>query len=198
MREILFRGKPTKRFKDFLILRKEFCSNGYVYGSLVISNKRYYICVSGMCSSRSIINNGVTTMVEVIPETVGQFTGLYDNTKWEELTVDEQAEFLYPKDGGKHSKEEWKGKPIFEGDIIKASFTVAGHENGCYAIGYIVYEEDGFKVRVTMSHNASKHAEYTSKNQSSYYIVHNFLERNYSIKIIGNRHDNPELLGGVE
>ena len=137
-------------------------------------------------------------VAEVIPETVGQFTGLYDNTKWEELTVDEQAEFLYPKDGGKHSKEEWKGKPIFEGDIIKASFTVAGHENGCYAIGYIVYEEDGFKVRVTMSHNASKHAEYTSKNQSSYYIVHNFLERNYSIKIIGNRHDNPELLGGVE
>lgn len=42
-----------------------------------------------------------------------QFTGLYDATKWEELTDAEQEQWLKH-----HSKDDWKGKPIFEGDII--------------------------------------------------------------------------------
>ena len=55
----------------------------------------------------------------VDPETVRHFTGLYDCTPWEELTTEEQALFLYPIEGGKRSKEDWRGRPIFEGDIIK-------------------------------------------------------------------------------
>jgi len=51
---------------------------------------------------------------EVIPETVGQFTGLKDNTKWEELTKEEQKKWLINK-----TKEEWVGKEIYEGDSVK-------------------------------------------------------------------------------
>lgn len=160
MREILFKGKQVDGGK-------------WVTGYYCPCCFGYFPCLPAIIDKNEV-DSGCWRPQEVDPKTVRQFTGLYDNTKWEELTVEEQAEFLYPENGGKHSKEEWKGKPIFEGDIIKASFKVAGKENGCYAIGYIVYEEDGFKVRVTISHNASKHAEYTSENQSSYYIVHNF------------------------
>lgn len=43
-----------------------------------------------------------------------EFTGLKDNTKWEQLTPDEQNIWL---DSNK-TKEEWEGKEIYEGDII--------------------------------------------------------------------------------
>lgn len=50
----------------------------------------------------------------VDPNTVCLFTGAYDCTAWEQLTPEEQNEWLrfIPA-------EEWRGKPIFDGDIIK-------------------------------------------------------------------------------
>lgn len=51
------------------------------------------------------------TVVE--SQDVGQFTGLYDNSKWEDLTEQERMDWLLD-----HMKEEWKGKPIFIGDVI--------------------------------------------------------------------------------
>lgn len=44
-----------------------------------------------------------------------QSTGLLDSTKWEDLTAEEQKVWL---DSGK-KKEEWKGKEIFQSDIVK-------------------------------------------------------------------------------
>lgn len=57
--------------------------------------------------------------VPVIPETVGQFTGLYDSTKWEDLTPEEQETFLHQPDGWESTPDEWPGKRIFEGDILE-------------------------------------------------------------------------------
>lgn len=77
MRDILFRGIPKGDVERhfFADIWKDNCEGSFVYGSLIISEDRYYICVSALCQINSCINNGMTSMIEVIPETVGQFTG---------------------------------------------------------------------------------------------------------------------------
>lgn len=103
----------------------------------------------------------------IIPETVGQFTGLYDSTKWEELTTEEQALFLYPENGGKRSKEDWKGKPIFECDVVE-----------CFSSDYAGRPKiDTIIVRDMTDYNTMVYLNCSNK-----------------LKIIGNIHDNPELL----
>ena len=50
---------------------------------------------------------------KIDPETRGQFTGLYDDTRWDDLTQDEQNRFLeqpYPEYNIIITPEDWKGK----------------------------------------------------------------------------------------
>lgn len=81
MKENLFRGKPkrTEHYYFFSEIWDKNCDDDYAYGSLLIgTDNKWYICVAGVCKEVSCINNGMTSMIEVIPETVGQFTGEYD------------------------------------------------------------------------------------------------------------------------
>lgn len=103
MREMLFRGRPKKQSKYifFSSVWQSFCKDGFVYGSLVIDKDRCFIAVSALCQQNSAINNGITSMIEVIPETIGQYTGLTDK----------------------------KGKKIFDKDVVKL-FLADGVEIG--------------------------------------------------------------------
>lgn len=76
MREILFRGKPTQDERDDRLDTPE-----WVYGSLVVEGSSYFIYID--------IWESELEKVEVIPETVGEYTGIDMN-----------------------------GEKIFEGDII--------------------------------------------------------------------------------
>lgn len=112
MREILFRGIPKSDFERYAFgnIWKDNCDGSFVYGSLVVDKDRYYICVSVMCKINCCINNGMTSMIEVIPESVSEFTGLPDKN----------------------------GKKIFERDILKqyGFCYVVSFENG----SFVAYE----------------------------------------------------------
>lgn len=81
---------------------------------------------------------------EVIPETVGQFTGLYDSTKWDKLTAYEKNVFYRQnrsEDGItiKYQTAEdvshlWNGKEIYKGDLLQVwrSVGVKGQLRGKY------------------------------------------------------------------
>ena len=119
MREILFRGKRVDN------------------GEWVEGN--YSIDVSGRVDILPIDN---LVFFEVIPETVGQFTGLTDKN----------------------------GNRIFEGDIVK-------HEGKIYEMKYL-----------------EKYARFAPTNKSTVFMVCAFNH----LEVVGNIHDNPELLNKGE
>lgn len=96
MRVHLYRGKPLRK-EDYILNENMhysvgYFTDGFVYGSLIVKYDKYFICVgvAGVMINSSI-NNATATLIEVIPETVGEYTNLID----------------------------CHDKMIFEGDIIK-------------------------------------------------------------------------------
>ena len=145
MREILFRGK-----------RK---SNGeWAYGNFVRG------CVDDFAYIVEFGNKELCrNYVEVIPETVGQFTGLTDKN----------------------------GKRIFEGDMIKPfddeiDKMVVEFRQGQFLL--CSYGERGYM------------AEYGWEESGNYGCFEAEPLSSYGddIEVIGNIHDNPELLKGGE
>lgn len=186
MREILFRGKRT--------------DNGeWVYGFYVRLGDNLHYILTGKLDITKIIPQFVH--YEVIPETVGQFTGLYDSTKWEELSIDEQALFLYPENGDKRSKEDWKGRRIFEGNIVRQDYSTT--TNASYdpdTLGFIDGESiEGHHIGIV---KITAHNGVCMRNPISYDDVYGGEQKvnryvnvcGRRCKVIGNTHDNPELL----
>ena len=131
MREILFRGKVKYNGEHYF-------TNDWVGGSVVKKIKGVFIHVIQMDE----FGNSVKELdVEVIPETVGQFTGTTDK----------------------------KGVEIFEGDLVK-----------------IGAEKEVFEVKF----NAQCFLMYVGDMQ---YGLLGELQSFY-LEVIGNIHDNPELL----
>lgn len=143
MREILFRGKQVN-------------NSEWVYGYLLANKLGTCIIIE------ENPHEEIYVYAKVIPETVGQYTGLKDKN----------------------------GKRIFEGDIICDSsdtfnFAVK-YGTSCPVIIKRFCQEFNLKKAHTVfglyAHN--KFGDY-------------FLEDNKSTTIIGNIHDNPELLKEV-
>ena len=126
MREILFRGKTEKG---------EWVQGFYVYYVLSpLPKQQFHRITTGKG-----IGYGATESYDVIPETVGQYTGLTDKN----------------------------GTKIFEGDIVK-------HPIGTFVVKFL---------------NGTFLSSLTEDNYLSFLCeIHNQSE------VIGNIHDNPELL----
>ena len=114
-----------------------------------------------------------------------QSTGLYDNTKFEDLSEEEQEEWL---ESGK-TADEWQGREVFEGDLIH--YTYKGFD--WYVP--VVYEEGRFEVyhgtlsTIPVSKIPSGKYATNIGNSISVYRVE-FTD----MYVAGNIYENPELL----
>ena len=131
MREILFRGKT---YKGEWVQGVPFCEEERCY---IIED--LFICDEYDCTG------AVNTMV--LPETVGQYTGLTAH-----------------------------GKKIFEGDILKFSYT--GQNKGVEGVAVVEFANGKFGVKWGW------HKEFIALDGFA----------NTAIEVIGNIHDNPELI----
>lgn len=131
MREILFRGK-TKA--------KHIYDAYWLYGDLV-----HLVYNEGLV----FMFNELQILDEVDPETVGQFTGLYDKN----------------------------GKRIFEGDIVR--FDYVNDDGNDAAEDFLIFYTKGAFC-----------AQYLGNIKCPSNILH--IKQRY---VIGNKWDNPELLG---
>lgn len=147
MCEFVFRGKPQNK-KDYELyegIHKDNCKNGFIYGSLIISRGKYYICVNVPLLENTYELFSNVTLFEVIPETVGEYTTLTDKND----------------------------RMIFEGDIVTMPKYGGGRHRS------VVYFKNG-KFAVDGSNYSFK--DICPKN----------------MEVIGNIHDNPELLKGFK
>ena len=157
MREIIFRGKRI--------------DNGeWVFG--------YYVKINTPLGNTHRIYTGeyeqdnpdYPIFYDVEEKSVGQFTGLYDATKWEELTNDEQASWLATK----KTREEWKGKEIYENDIVRVY-----SNNDIQFIDIIEYQGSFFAPRYSCQ------------------TMETLLHIGVTFKVIGNITDNPEMVEAI-
>ena len=145
MREILFRGKSAD-------------DGEWVEGSLVITTiepadgdpiKHYHIEDMTIGVFPNEHQSGLTATV--VPETVGQYTGLTDKN----------------------------GKKIFEGDIVVCRQEINGNWlDYCVEIGFVEMKHGAFGLH---------------RKQGYYRPFKDWLE-DYEYEVIGNIHDNPDLL----
>ena len=145
MREILFRGKRVDNGEwvegHNIILTEQGKGRAFIIPT------GEYIYSFETKTGRLVLE---TPQIEVVPETVGQYTGLTDKN----------------------------GTKIFEGDIIQ--FDYAGKGKGVNGVEAVVFENGKFGVKW----GYHKHLV----------CLDGFA--NTTLEVIGNIHDNPELLKG--
>lgn len=133
--------------------------------------------------------------VQVIPESVCQYTNFTDKTKWEELSESEKKKFLSEwnyKEGKLNTKENWNGRKIWVHDIVE--FEDTGEE------GYEYKEGFDFKNRaeVVYENGRFKFSSFLSNNSGVLDLMNNypdeFCETFEDCKVIGNIFDDKKLL----
>lgn len=173
MREIVFRAKTTSKQENH-----EF-NNVWVEGDLIRSGGKYYIHPIGNKVDVKGELGKIIIMHEVRPETICQKTGMHDATKWEQLSESEQLRFLFISNSEKdrkNRKEDWKGREIWENDILVAHLDESYPEDETYS--QVFWYKNGWHVK--------------EKGSSDFSPLEKFDEENFVI--VGNIFDNPELM----
>lgn len=162
MRKIRFRGKTA--------------TNVWWTGSLAYFNggRTAHIVPYGSCTESVIMCN----YIEVVPETVGQFTGITDE----------------------------EGREVFEGDILEACYKYdiitsnggVDPDNDCICYGVVEFDNDSLQWALNVYKAESHIREYLKEEDCSHVPLcifgHEYGYDNPNVKVIGNRYDDPELL----
>lgn len=152
MKEILYRGKNVE-------------TGEWVYGGIVHQTDYYgdsvdkYFIIDGT----DTYDNNIGGITEVVPETVGQFTGLIDRN----------------------------GEKIFEGDIIAAKYP----SGEIFSVGDVQFDCGVFGVEWTNYKKNKYFVKYFGQRHNMRRLDDDIVDE---IEVIGNIHDNPELLKEAE
>lgn len=140
-----------------------------------------------------LISNFEDQLFRCDGNTVCQFTGLHDNTKWGDLTEAEKESFLSDwnyREDRKNKIEDWSGRKIWENDILRYSYDYDGSpflkdgEEIKYRVGAVFWSE----WRGSWAVCGRGNKKYTNNDVFKYNRNPNRTE------VIGNISDNPELL----
>ena len=165
-REILFKGfHPCENGRDRGFINGEWINGKWVEGNHLydeMTDKHYIIPFGNINESQKVGQEGCCYCVgfEVIPETVGQYTGVTDKN----------------------------GKKIFEGDIVKTHYA---NTNKTEFVEQVIFEGGSFRAKTKYTDNSSHSALLYNG------VPHLAIDKSAymdSIEVIGNIHDNPELL----
>ena len=130
-----------------------------------------YIVVNTIGSKLNCeINNMIMTGYLVDSESVGQHTGVYDNTPFDALS--DYTQELWLSYG--YTADEWRGYPIFEGDIV---YVDSFHKHRMQ----VLFGDGGYYL-------ADKNGEYVA---DIHYVHH---AEKAKCEVIGTVCNNPELI----
>ena len=182
MKEILFRGQTRKRGQK-VNMAGEKLPGIWVYGGIFPGTGDYSVIYGDTDMNLS----AVTVEKHIVwSDTVGQFTDRFDATKWEDLSQEEQEAFLHQPDGWENVPELWHGRMIFEGDIISYL-----DPDGVLQIGVIEFGQHGsggvLNIGFFVKWWKGQYPEILRQDLG-------FWASCREVRVIGNIHDNPELL----
>lgn len=113
----------------------------------------------------------------VYPETVGQFTGLYDTTKWAEANeFEKKYAYELAKKNGTNAETEWRGIRIFEWDIVK------------------YYQPYAKRTDIHIVKYDTMFASFCLFEKDNKWAKESDWMKIQDVKVIGNIHDNPDLI----
>lgn len=170
MRPIIFRGKTL--------------SGEWVYGNLITGNlgTRIREEIETNPTPENPGGNIEVLFHDVDANTVGQFTGLYDATKWENLTEQEREGLV---------EKEWKGRPIYEGDILSfATRKEWGYQKDGKIAYMLVVFGDTNVADCEIDDYLGFWAEYGCGQRDSI----RWHVKDHQAKVVGNIYDNKELM----
>ena len=115
---------------------------------------------------------------------IEQFTGLYDGTTWDELSDEDKVEFYYANKSTENDtlskvRRLWRGKEVYQGDIIDLNQIV----NGCNLFE-IVWDKTKWNARYAIPMITPRNYEY---NFEDLFTSH-FCE-DLDVRVVGNIHE---------